>query len=228
MSRPNAMIVAPRARPADPGEFARFRTQMREQPEDLSQYLYDRVNYPAGGANELSFFSVPLGGSATLIRAGVAAAVNKTRRDTNLEQAGVLPTKAFRIEGFGLHYVPLQQAIAAAATPSIPDDVQRMVNGGYLELRLVDKPYLYAPLPIIADPGVLRAMVATTATATTIVAGAGPGTGALRDGLWFRVPLTVDPYQNFSVTLRWDGVVVVTQTFDLLLFMFGLMRRPGQ
>ncbi|MGH7754439.1 MAG: hypothetical protein ACREN5_16665 [Gemmatimonadales bacterium] len=222
---PTAPAVRP---PADPGQFGRFRTQMREQPEDIWQPVYDRVNYPAAGSNELSFFNVAIGQSATLIRAGVAAAVNKTRRDTNLEQPGVIPTKAFKIHGFSLTLIPLQQAIAAAATPSINDDMLRLVNGGFMEFRIVDKPYIYLPLHKIPATGILRGGVATTATATTMVAAGGTGTGAPRDIYWIGVPLTLDPYQNFSCRMQFDGTVALGQTFDLQLFLEGYMRRPGQ
>lgn len=218
--------AAPRA-PVDPGQFGRFRTQMREQPEDIWQPVYDRVNYPAAGSGELSFFSVPVGGSATLIRVGVAASINKTRRDTNLEQQGVIPTKAFKIHGFSLAYIPLQQAVAAANTISIADDITRLAHGGFMEFRIVDKPYLYLPLHKI--PGGLRVSggMATTITASSIIS-PGTGTGAPRDIYWIGVPLTLDPYQNFSVRFQFDGTVTVTQTFDLQLFLEGYMRRPGQ
>src|ERR1051326_155915 len=133
-------VSAPPAAPADPGGFAKYRTQMRESPEDIWQPVYDKVNYPAAGSNELIFFSTPVGGSATLIRAGAAGTVSKTRRDTNLEQQGVIPTKAFKIHGFSICYIPVQQAVAQANTQSIVDDMQRLMFGGFMEFRIVDKP----------------------------------------------------------------------------------------
>src|SRR5574341_25959 len=219
-----ATVVTPR----DPARFSQYPTQMREQPEDLWQPVYDRVNYPAAGIGELAFFSVPLGGQATLIRAGAAAAVNKTRRDTNLEQQGVIPTKAFQVHGFSLTIVPVQQAVGVAATAGIVDDVQRILYGGFLEFRLVDKPYLYLPLHKIPSTGAIRGAAATTAAATTIVSAPGGGPGAPRDIYWIGVPLTIDPYQNFSARMQFDGVVAVGQTYDLQLFLEGYMRRPGQ
>jgi len=178
--------------------MAKLRTQMREQPEDIWQPVYDRMNYPAAGVGELAFFSIPLGGSTTLIRAGAAATFNKTRRDTNLEQQGVIPTKGFQVHGLSLTIIPVQQAVGVAATASIFDDVQRILYGAFLEFRLVDKPYLYLPLHKIPATGQIRGNVATTATAVTIVSAPGGGTGAPRDIYWIGVPLTIDPYQNFS------------------------------
>lgn len=75
----------------DPLKAQGFRTQRAELPEDLWQPLYDRVNYTAAGTSQLSFFSTVLGQSATLIRAGSASAVSKTKRDTNMENANVVP-----------------------------------------------------------------------------------------------------------------------------------------
>jgi len=87
----NAMV------PADPLKAQGYRTQRAELPEDLWQPLYDSVNYPAAGSSQLSYFSIPRGQSATLITAGAAAAKTKTYRDTNMENANVVPTKMFEI-----------------------------------------------------------------------------------------------------------------------------------
>jgi hypothetical protein len=229
------MMMPPPAAPADPGQFAQYRTQMRESPEDIWQPVYDRKNYPAAGAFELIFFSIPVGGSDTLIRAGTAASVTKTRRDTNLEQQGVIPTKAFKIHGFSLCFVPVQQAVSATAlggtgsTPSIIDDMQRLMYGGFLEFRIVDKPYLYLPLHKIPATGILRGVAAFAATgALSAVSAGGPGTGAPRDIYWIGIPLVLDPYQNFSARLQFDGSPALNQTFDIQLFMEGYLRRPGQ
>jgi hypothetical protein len=220
------MVVVPQA---DPGGFNKYRTQMRESPEDIWQPVYDRVNYAQAGSFELTFFSTPVGGSATLIRGGAAATVSKTRRDTNLEQQGVIPTKAFKIHGLSLTYVPLQQAVAGAATQSIPDDIQRLMFGGFLEFRIVDKPYLYLPLHKIPATGIYRGSVGGAYTAGNAVASAGgPGTGAPRDIYWLGVPLVLDPYQNFSARMQFDGSPAVIQTYDLQLFLEGYLRRPGQ
>jgi hypothetical protein len=222
-------LVSPRGMPRDPAQFARYRTQMRERPEDIWQSLFDRVNYPAAGvAGDVSFFAVPLGGAATLIQAGAAVSKTKSFRDTNLPNQGVLPAKAFQIHGFSLHYVPLQQAVGAAATPSIFDDIQRLMNGGFFEIRLIDKPYLVLPLWKVPDPGAIRAMAATTATATTIISAAGPGTGSPRDIYWITPPLTIDPYQNFFLRTSFDGAPAIGQTNDMAFALEGFTRRPGQ
>jgi len=214
---------------SDPANMAAFRTQMRENPEDLWQPQYDRVNYPAAGTNEIAFFSIPLGGSATLIRAGVAAAVVKSYRDTNLEQQGVIPTKAFQIHGFSMSLYPLQTAVAVAGTQSIVDDMQRLTNGGFLEFFLIDKPYIRLPLSKLPGTGIMRGTAAGAFTAGNVaVAGGGHGTGDPRAIYWLGVPLTIDPYQSFRARMQFDGVLALVQTFDIQLFLEGYLRRPGQ
>lgn len=181
------------------------------------------MNYAAAGASQLSFFTIPIGQSATMIRAGVAASVTKTRRDTNLEQAGHIPSKAFKIHGFSLNYIPLQQAVAGAATDDIVDDIHRLAYGGYMEFKILDKTYLYLPLDQIPGSSYRGAT-----TATNNVGGGGFGTGSPRDIYVLGIPLTLDPFQSFSITMYWDGTVALTQTFDLRLNVLGYLRRPGQ
>ncbi len=207
--------------------FAPWRTQMRATPEDIYQPIYDRANYAAAGATSLSFFTNALGASVTLIRAGATGTVTKTSRDTYLQQPGVLPSKAFNLLGFSVCYVPLQQAVAQANTQSILDDQMRLAYGGYLIFNLLDKPYLYLPLCMIPGVGVFRGAMAGNFTAgNTGASGGGPGNGV--DAFWLGVPLTIDPYQQFSATLNWDGTVSLVQTFDIYLIMHGYVRRPAQ
>jgi len=213
---------------ADSGSFNRYRTQQPNNPEDLWQPIYDRVNYPAAGIFELSFFAIPLGQQATLIRAGAAAAVAKTRRDTNLEQAGIIPDKQFLVQGISMTLIPLQQAVAAAGTGSIVDDQARLIFGGFMEIYLGDKPYLGLGLDLLPGTGILRGAVATTtATPFTIASGGGAGSGSAADAYWLKIPLTIDPMQSFRVRMQWDGVVALSQTFDIKLTLHGTMRRPG-
>jgi hypothetical protein len=149
--------------------------------------------------------------------------VTKTRRDTNLEQQGVIPTKALQIHGFTISYIPLQQAVGVAATGSIPADTQILTYGGFLQLNLIDKPYFFLPNILIPSTGVL-----TTAAATTIASAPGSGSGNPRDAYWTGVPLTIDPYQNFSARMQFDGSPPIGQTNDIYLFMHCYVRRPGQ
>ncbi len=158
-----------------------------------------------------------------MIRAGVAAAVIKTIRDTNLTQPGVVPSKAFEIHGISVDFIPLQQAVGVAATASIGDDTKRLIDGGVLTFQIVDKPYENLPLPLVTKS---RVSFSTTLNASTAVGGIG-GAG-VEDYYWLRVPLVLEPYQNFSAWMQHDGSPPLVQTFDMLLTLHGFTRRPAQ
>lgn len=225
-SPPPAGALMPQG--VDPAQMSRFATQMQNQPEDVWQPQYDRTNLPAAGAFEIFFFTIPVGGSATLIRGGATGTFTKTRRDTSLEQQGVIPTKSFLVRGFSMTLIPVQQAVSVAATASILDDICRICYGGFFEFRLIDKPYLYLPLSKLPSTGVIRGSVATTATNVTMVGGGGVGDGVPASIYWLTVPLLIEPYQNFSARMQFDGSPALGQSYDIQLFMEGIIRRPGQ
>ncbi len=94
---------------------------------------------------------------------------------------------------------------------------------------IVDKPYLYLPLHKIPATGVLRGTAFAAATGPVVGESAGgPGTGAPRDIYWIGIPLVLDPYQNFSLRLQFDGSPPTNMTWDIQVFMEGYLRRPGQ
>ena len=207
----------------DPMRAQQYRVTNPNKPEDLYQPLYDRVNYAAAGASQISFFSTQLGQSATLIRAGSAASVTKSRRDTNLDTSGVVPTKLFQFIGVSICYIPLQQAVAAANTVSIGDDIMRIKYGSWFELKIIDKPILQCPTHLIPESNPVSA-ASTTINASTVY-GSGAVVGAT-PMYKFGIPITLNPFESFAVTLNFDGTVALTQTFDIGLILHSFMRRP--
>ena len=155
----------------DPMDTQAFRTQRSELPEDLWQPLYDRVNYAVGGANQLSFFAVPKGQSATLLstfatpQTWTAASKSKTYRDTNLENANVVPTKLFKVVGisWGMFHSVINNA-------TLSTDREVLRQGGYLQFRIVDKDIIFLPLSLIPE---VNPIVASTANAANSFAGGG-------------------------------------------------------
>ena len=140
-----------------------------------------------------------------------------------------IPTKAFKIHGLSKCYIPLQQAVASAATQSILDDMQRLDYGGFLTFTIVDKPYLDIPLHKIPTTAIYAGSIGGAFTAGNVaVSAGGPGTGAPRDIYWLGVPLVLDPYQNFALRMQFDGSPSLIQTFDVQIFLEGYLRRPGQ
>jgi len=207
---------------ADPLDAQRFRTQRAEEPEDLWQPLYDRVNIATTVPSQVSFFSVPKGQSATLITGSAAGTVIKSYRDTNIETAGVVPSKLYKLGGISIAFVHAsRQATTNAADRTLIQD------GGYLQFRIVDKDILFIPLICIPVLNPISA-VTTTATATTIMSmdgGGGLGVPMYK----FPIPITINPFDSFSLTANFTtspNAITLSNTLDMYVILHAYMRRP--
>lgn len=205
--------------PQDPLRAQDWRTQRPEMPEDLWQPLYDRVNVATTVPSNVAFFSVPKGQSATLITGTSAGTKSKTYRDTNLESAGVSPTKMYNIIGCSLTIVHGSKTNATNQA-----DRELLLEGGYLHVRIVDKDILFLPLTQLPLVNPIQS-VATTANATSMIA-TNPGGGS---GIFmYRLPLkaTINPYENFLVEMVFDGTITLTNTLDVQFTFQSFLRRP--
>lgn len=207
-------------RASDPMKAQNYRTQRAELPEDLWQPLYDRVNYPAAGTSSLSFFSQSRGQSATLLNtvaAGVwtAASKVKTFRDTNIENSNVVPTKMFKIVGVSVGFLHANQN-----NTDVSRDREILRGGAYLQFRIVDKDIIFLPLITIPE---LNPVISTTANSVNATAGGG---GQNVPMYKFPIPITINPYENFTVTMTVDNSPAITQTLDIYLMLHAYMRRP--
>lgn len=201
----------------DPMLAQAYRTQRSELPEDLNQALYDRANYAAGGATAVSFFATPRGGSATLITAGSAASKVKTYRDTNLDNANVVPAKMFKFVGMSIAFVHSDYTAVTNA-----DDRAKIRDGAYVHFKVVDKDILYMPLVAIPEINPIVA-ASTTANSSTINSMVGGGGVPMYK---FPIPVTLNPYENFTFSINIDGTVTVANTLDIYVILHALMRRP--
>lgn len=203
----------------DPLKARQFRTQRPESPEDLAQPLYDRVNLATTVPSSSSFFATPKGQSATLIVGTATSSKTKTYRDTNIETANVVPSKLYKFFGFSLGFVHTTQNASTNGA-----DRNLVLQGGYLNIRFVDKDILFVPLcmiPVI-NPW---AAIATTANATTIM-GDNPGGGQGVPMYPMRIDLTLEPYTNFSVSMNFDGTLTLTGSLDMYFLFWAYQRRP--
>ena len=204
----------------DPLKAQGFRTQRTEEPEDLWQPLYDRVNVTTAVPGSVAFFANARGQTATLIT-GTAAAASKTKtyRDTNMENSNVVPTKMFKFIGLSVGIVHrTKTAITNAA------DRELVMEGGYVQFRIVDKDILFLPLIAIPLINPISAM-ATTVTATSAIAtnpGGGEGIAMYR----FQIPITLNPYENFTVQFVYDGSITLSNSLDMYCILQGFQRRP--
>lgn len=204
----------------DPMRAQQYRTQRAEMPEDLWQPLYDRVNYPAAGTSALGFFSSSRGQTATLlstVTAGVwtAAAKVKTFRDTNIENSNVVPTKMFKVVGCSVGMLS-----ANNNSTNVTRDREIIRGGSYLQFRIVDKDIIFLPLVTIPE---MNPVVSSTANSVNGTAGGG---GQNVPMYKFPIPITINPYENFTVQLNVDNSPPIDQTMDIYLMLHAYMRRP--
>lgn len=207
--------------PVDPMKSQEYRTQRSELPEDLWQPLYDRVNYAAAGANQVAFFAVPKGQSATLLstfavpQTWTAAAKGKTYRDTNIENSNVVPTKLFKT--VGISWGMFHSVINSATNPT---DREVIRQGGFLQFRIVDKDIIFLPLSLIPE---VNPLTATTVNAANAYAGGG---GQNVPMYKFPIPITLNPYENFTVLMVFDNSPAINTTMDIQCVLHAYMRRP--
>ena len=204
----------------DPMRAQQYRTQRAGMPEDLWQPLYDRVNYPAAGTSALGFFSSSRGQTATLlstVTAGVwtAAAKVKTFRDTNIENSNVVPTKMFKVVGCSVGMLSANQN-----STNVTRDREIIRGGSYLQFRIVDKDIIFLPLVTIPE---MNPVVSSTANSVNGTAGGG---GQNVPMYKFPIPITINPYENFTVQLNVDNSPPIDQTMDIYLMLHAYMRRP--
>lgn len=213
---------------ADPMRSQEYRTQRSELPEDLWQPLYDRVNYSAAGQNQASFYAVPKGQNATLLstfaipQTWTAASKGKTYRDTNIENANVVPTKLFKTVGisWGMFH-----SVINSATNATDREVVR--QGGFLQFRIVDKDIIFLPLSLIPEVNPLVAAVGALAAGATTGINAYAGGGGQNVPMYkFPIPITLNPYENFLVLLQFDNSPPINATMDLQCVLHAYMRRP--
>ncbi len=211
-------------RAADPLQAKQYRTQKPENPEDLSQPLYDRANIATTPASQITFFSTPKGQAATLIVGTVTSSKTKSFRDTNMETAGVIPTKLYKFYGISLGFVHATAISGTAAQTTMANDRETIMNGGYLQVRFVDKDILFVPLIMIPVINPIAA-AATTANNTTINA-TNPGGGQGVPMYPLRIDLTLEPYTNFTISLNFDGTLTLANSLDMYFIFHAFQRRP--
>ena len=206
-------------RKADPLNAQAYRTQRVDQPEDLWQPLYDRANVATTVPGQVSFFSTPIGQSATLITLVTAAAKVKTYRDTNMQNSNVVPTKLYKFVGISMAIIHgTRQLITNAA------DQELVMDGGYFQFKIVDKDLLFLPLLNFPLLNPIAAVSQTTNNATMMSKQPGGGAG----NLMYKLPIniTLNPYENFSCFMNFVGTITLTTTLDILLTLQGFQRRP--
>lgn len=125
----------------------------------------------------------------------------------------------FKFVGISLGYIPLTEGLKTN-----PIDRDKLRSGSYLQFRIVDKDILF--LPTICIPEVNPYIVASTTANDSTIVGAAGGGGANVPMYKLPIPITLNPYENFSVNLLFDGTVTLTYACDVYCILQGYMRRP--
>ncbi len=202
--------------------------------EGVRQTLYDFQTYAAAGQTMLQFFQVPLG------QAG------KTIEDTNMDQAGALPTpKYFLVESIEIYFYPggnisgLQNDVLANLVDTdYSNDVKAVAEAGALTYFIGSKNYLQeAPLNRFPPKTCLKTEAAYSLQ-TKQGAAADNATALTYDYAAFSGrpyyinPATLlIPTQNFKVSLEWpSGVVALPSAVDARIgvVLDGILYRQSQ
>jgi hypothetical protein len=191
------------------------------------------VNYPAIGATQLAFYSTPQGQTAILIT-GIAAAALKVKdfRDTNMQNANVVPTKMFKFMGISLGFVnqiPGTVGSGAQGVVGVASDAadrDRLRQNAWLDFTIVDKRII--DLPLMCIPEVNPFVVAATTVTNATILGTAGGGGQNVPMYKLPIPITLNPYENFSVTINLSAAVALSgaNSMDVYVILQGFMRRP--
>lgn len=180
----------------------------------LSQPIYDSIILPAGAAGAVvgTFFAVPQGG---LIAAGVV----KTRRHTNLTQAGRLEIgNTLKIKAMSI-YFPLTSEAGAAPTIADIDAVRvgsyRLMLGGQTTFN--EGPV--SDIPVGGAAPVLLADVAGTAASVYQ-----SGVSVWQNRYYFEYPIMLEAQETVSVII--DNMDLIAAATEVQLHLWGEMSRP--
>ena len=171
--------------------------------------MYDRCHFVTG-TTQLAFFAQQRGSIATLVTSEASAAKVKSYRDTNIDNANVVPTKLFKFVGMSI-------AWCSGSENHVNNSFDRgkIRNGGFFTFRIVDKDILH--LPMIAIPELNPLIYGTGVNSAAV---------GLYQGIYrFPVPITLNPYENFSVSLDFDTAITVSSDQDIYVILHAFMRK---
>lgn len=196
--------------------------------ESIWQPLYDFQTYVAAGTvTQMTFFAVPNG------QAG------KTKEDTNMEAAAVLPApKSMLVTHIEVVFlpaaVPSNVQDIAAGPPVINtfwNDMYQMMNGGFLDFFIGSKSYLTdAPIGKFSNSfrldGTASDAVSTTDAATTN--SLSTNYASFGGPLYKITPVKLVPNQNFNVTLNFPSTRAVVGNGRIGVILGGFLYRLSQ
>lgn len=230
-------------------DFNAGRVTSPDNSEVFRQRLYDYQLYATAGVGQMVFFQTPVGqGISSSI--GSVVGSPKTFQDTNMTQAGMLPSGvqylAETIEvafwpgsvstanTYTLQAISLFAAANAASVTASANDVNTFYQSGLLEFRVLQKLYLqesplaaFPPKTFFEGSYALATTSATAGEVALVTSRAGGRAYALDNG----VPgINLQPVVNFDVTLKWPAPVATPSGFNARVgvILDGIMNRASQ
>lgn len=201
--------------------------------EGIRQTLYDFQTYAAAGQTSLQFFQVPLGQGG------------KTIADTNMDQAGSLPTpKYYLVESIEVYLFPgvnIGQSQNAAATTAaeseFSNDVYAVEQSGSLRYFIGSKTYLeeapigrFPPKTCLKTEAAYSLQMKQTAAADEVTALTYDYAVFAGRPYYINPATLLIPTQNFKVSLEWPAAVALPSGQDARIgvVMDGILYRQSQ
>lgn len=197
------------------------------QYEAVRQSLYDFQAWGGVGVGvtQYSFFQIPIGQSS------------KTKADTNMTTAGILPSPIkFFAQSIEVYFFPGGETQRSFAAPGDQDgwsdDIEAFYNGiSFLEILVGSKTYL-TEAPLVRFPPKAK-IKGNFAIAGTYAATAGNSFDmSSADGRpYFLDPgIFIPSMQNFNVQINWPTAITLPSALDarMGIVMDGLLYRLSQ
>ena len=181
-----------------------------------TQPVYDSIILPIGAAGAVigQFFLVPFGQL-------IAAAIPKTYRHTNLNQAGRLERgNEIQIDSISMLFPRTAEAGAAATIADID-----AIRAGNMRLRFGgDTDFLIVPLAAIPNGGMAPVYSTDAALAAAVNFTFDNGASVSQNKFYLNQPIVLEEQETIRVTIEnMDAVVAPT---ELIMFLHGASIRP--
>lgn len=199
-----------------------YRVNQASQREIVWNPLYDTVTYAQAGQTSLTLFVNPVGQSS------------KTLADTNMTLAGQLPKpQEFLVTSIHVELLPPalpgRAVVAATGLATNINDIQEVMQSGWLELTIGNKVYVqegplgvYPPTYRLAGIGAL-ALAGEVADKCNII-----DYGQVVGEYYEVLPFVIPHSQNFKVTLNWPTAVGITAATPIKVRLGGFLWRSVQ
>lgn len=224
--------------------FANNQVGLQGKIEIYWQPIFDWNVYPTAGLLQMLIFQTAQGQGFTA--QPVAAAGPKTNADTNLSQAGMLPSpQAFWVDGWEIQVdagsvatanlfaiqTPNQfAAVATAAVQSGEIDVNSILSSGVFSLTVMQKEY-YREGPLYRIPPRANIRLDSSVATDSATTGMVGKTKMRADGDPVRIDpgLGISTTANFQAQITWPAVVATAANNARIgCFMNGWLFRAAQ